>query len=160
MLDINEIENDLREILGPKIQCDLERMFPDRKGLLARGRVKKKLKLLKNLAPGLATVLVDGEKLIYAARGYIVRSWEHLYALGLIGQFTNITCAVLTDRRILLNNTNFTGKGTSYRNQLLYTEIAGVNILDHAYRRDQRDSLLHRAIEGAQRIDRVIWLSG
>ncbi len=128
MTDIQEIQNDLREVLGPKIQCDLERMFPQRKGLLARARVKRKLKLLKNLAPGLATVLVDGEKLIYAARGYIVRNLQSIYALGLIGQITNITCAVLTDRRILLINTNFTGKGTNYRNQLLYTEITAVNV--------------------------------
>ena len=128
MIDIHEIENELREILGPKIQCDLERMFPERKGLLARGRVKRKLNLLRNLAPSLATVLVEGERLIYAARGYLVHWWEQFYRGALVGQLGNVMCVVLTDRRILLIHTNHAGRQKLFRNQLLYTEIAEVKI--------------------------------
>ena len=128
MSDIHEIENELRDVLGPKIQCDLERMFPKRKGLFARGRVKRKLKLLKNLAPSLATALVDGEKLIYVARANAMFWVYQILSHGTFGQGASVTCAVLTDRRILLIDTNHAGKQRLFRNQLPYMEIAQVKI--------------------------------
>lgn len=131
MTDTQEIEDEIRDVLGDKIQYDLERMFPDREGALARRRVKGKLKLLKNLAPSLATALVDGEELIYVARGHLIYSWErlvlwwgYLLDLGPLAFLANITRIVLTDRRILFVNTNIRGKQKLFRNQLLYTEIA------------------------------------
>jgi hypothetical protein len=126
MSDTQEIENQIREVLGDKIQYDFERMFPDREGSRARRQVKRKLRLLEKLLPSLATVLVDGEKLIYVARGYVVRWWERLFAGAGGAYYINITCAVLTDRRILLINTNIAGKQKHFRNQILYTEIAEV----------------------------------
>lgn len=128
MSDTQQIESQIRDVLGDKIQYDRERMFPDREGFRARRQVKRKLRLLEKLLPSLATVLVDGEKLIYVARGYVVRWWEQLFAGGIAAYYINIACAVLTDRRILLINTNSAGKQKHFRNQVLYTEIAKVKM--------------------------------
>ena len=128
MSDKSSIEHKIRDALGDVIQYDLDKMFPKREGFRARRRVKAKLKLLKKLVPSLSTVLLDGEKLIYVARGYVMHWWEQLFAGGLVAYYANITCVVLTDRRILLINTNSGGKQKHFRNQVLYTEIAKIKM--------------------------------
>lgn len=128
MSDKASIELEIQQALGDAIQYDLERMFPKRKGFGARRRVRAKLKLLKELAPSLATALMEGEKLIYVARGYLIHWWEQFFAGGLVAYYVNITCVVLTDRRILLINSNSAGKQKHFRNQILYTEVAKVKM--------------------------------
>lgn len=118
------LEQEIGVVLGDLVQYDLDAMFPKRKGFGARGAVRSKLKLLKNLVPDLVTVLLDGERLVYVARGYVVNWVEQLFGGGTLAYYANITCVVLTDRRILLVNSSGAGKQKHYRNQIMYSEIA------------------------------------
>lgn len=122
------IENEIRETMGNAITYDLESMFPKREGFGARRQIRAKLKLLKNLLPSLITALLESEELIYVARGCVMKGWEQFFAGGLAAHYANITCVVLTDRRILLVNCQHSGKQKHFRNQVLYTEIADIKM--------------------------------
>ncbi len=121
------IEDQIRDVMGDTAY-DTEQMFPEREGMMARARVRAKLKLLKQLLPGLRSALLEGEELRYVARGYILHWWEQVFAGGGVAYYTNITCVVLTDRRLLLVNTNSRGRQQHYRNQIPYTEINDVKM--------------------------------
>ncbi len=121
------LEPQIQEAMGD-IAYDLEQMFPEREGMFGRSRTKAKLKIIKNLLPGLRSALLEGEELRYVARGYILRWWEQMFAGGGVAYYTNITCVVLTDRRILLVNTNGRGRQQHFRNQIPYTELREVKM--------------------------------
>jgi hypothetical protein len=124
----NDIEQEISETLGETSRYDLQTMFPERDGFLAHRRIKKKLKLLKNLMPALSTTLLDGEKVLYAAQGYVMYWWEQIFAGGVVAYYANITCLVLTDRRIIFVNSSSAGQQKHFRNQALYTEIQNVQM--------------------------------
>ncbi len=119
----NTIEVIIQEALGSTVNYNMETMFPLRDQFGANGRIKKKLKLIKKLLPGMSSALLEGEQLLYVARGYVMNIWEQMFAGGTVAYYNNITCVVLTDRRILLVNSDKSGKQKHFRNQIMYTQI-------------------------------------
>jgi uncharacterized protein (DUF983 family) len=126
--DRRQLESEIQTLLDGVVSYDLEKMFPKLEGIGAKGKVRSKLKLLKKLLPDLQTALMDGETLLYVARGFVVNWWEALVASAAMAQYMNTTCVVLTDRRILLVNSKTNGKQKHFRNQLFYSEIESVKM--------------------------------
>ena len=119
----SDIDREIYEVMGDQIDFDMEQMFPKREGFFNKRTVRGKLKLLKNLLPSLQEVLMDGEQVLYIAKGVVIRFWETFFAGAAVAHLMNISCVVLTDRRIIIFNTNAKGKQKLYRNQILYTQI-------------------------------------
>lgn len=126
MSDGSGIEQEIRDALDDAFPYDMDRMFPKRVGAGEYKRVRAKLELLLNLRPRLRAVLVDGEKVIYIAKGLVGNWWDLLCAGTYVSQSWIRTCVVLTDLRILIFNINRAGLQQDFRNQILCSEIKEV----------------------------------
>lgn len=106
-----------------KLPYRLDKMFPKTKGWGAKGDIKKKVKLIKQLEPILPDALMEGEEVFYIAKG-IQHSWFEAISIGALwSNLINQTVFVLTNLRVLMFHTTSSGKPLETCWQIYYSEI-------------------------------------
>ena len=108
--------------LDSDIAYDLPSMFPVLDGWGAKGAVKKKHQLIKQLEPTLKRMLRPGEKVLYVARGIQSHLVEQ-YFMGIWAHMINQTAFVLTNARLLILQINGKGKPKHSFWMIYYSQI-------------------------------------
>lgn len=109
--------------LNSEIPYRLETMFPRVEGWGAKGELKKKGKLIRQVEPWLAEMLRPNEEVLYVAKGVQYSFTEH-YFMGLWALTINQTVFVLTNVRLLMLRSNGSGKPKETFWMIYYSQIA------------------------------------
>lgn len=124
--DTSEVEARLRELgirLDPSIPYRLDTMFPRLKGWGAKGEIKKKGKLIEQVEPTLHNVLLNGEEVLYVAKGVQQSFFEMWFMGALWSAMINQTVFVLTNARIIMLRSDGKGKPQHTFWMIYYSEI-------------------------------------
>ena len=108
--------------LDPGIPYRLESMFPRLEGWGAKGELKRKGKIIRNVEPKLAEMLRDGEEVLYIAKGVQYSFAEH-YFMGVWAMTINQTVFVLTNVRLIMLRTNSSGVPKETAWMVYYSQI-------------------------------------
>ena len=106
-----------------KLPYRLDKMFPRLKGWGAKGDIKKKVKLIKQMEPILPNVLLPDEEIYYIAKGIQHSTFEAMTIGALWSNMINQTVFVLTNLRLIMFHTNTSGKPKETCWQIYYSEI-------------------------------------
>ena len=106
------------ETAGKELPLEVESVFRETDGYLARRANEARAKLLRALGPLLARVLEPDEPVRYAARGYLYSAAEFLLSGHLAARTTNQMALVLTDRRLLWLQVDGRGRPKDLKNQV------------------------------------------
>ena len=101
----------------------LDKMFPKIEGWGAKGDIKKKVKLIKQMEPILPKVLMPNEEIHYVAKGIQHSMFEAMTIGGLWSNLINQTVFMLTNLRVVMFHTNTKGKPSETCWQIYYSEI-------------------------------------
>jgi len=97
-------------------------MFPRLEGWGAKGELKRKGKVIRNIEPRLAEMLRPGEEILYIAKGVQYSFAEH-YFMGIWAMTINQTVFILTNVRLLMIRTNGDGKPKQTAWMIYYSQI-------------------------------------
>ena len=114
------------ELAGEALPLEADSVFRETDGYLARRANEARAKLLRALAPLLATALEPGEPVRYAARGYLYSAAEFLLSGHLAARSTNQMALVLTDRRFLWIQVDGRGRPKDLKNQVRLARVRRV----------------------------------
>ena len=115
----------LKEIgvsLDAEIPYRMSTMFPKLQGWGAKGAIKKKAKIIRQVEPLLKQMLHEGEEVLYIAKG-VQYSFSEQYFMGIWAQSINQTVFVLTNVRLLMLRTNGKGKPKQTFWVIYYSQI-------------------------------------
>jgi hypothetical protein len=118
---------DFRELLRDDVADEryvFREIFSDA-GWRQRSLSKKRLKLLKRLAPALEEILWDDERVLFLTRGVMARFLEW-YLLGWALYYLARRAIIVTDRRIVLLQINRRGKPGELVSQIDESAVAEV----------------------------------
>ena len=106
-----------------KLPYRLDKMFPKLKGWGAKGDIKKKVKLIKQMEPILPDALLPDEEIYYISKGIQHSTFEAMTIGALWSNLINQTVFVLTNLRLIMFHTNTKGKPKETSWQIYYSEI-------------------------------------
>lgn len=128
--DASEVDTAIQKLaeMGLSLDTDripyrLEKMFPKLEGWGAKGSIKSKVKLIKQLEPALPHVLLPNEEILYVAKGIQHSLIESFSIGGLWSNMINQTVFILTNLRLLMLRTNSKGKPAETCWLIYYSEI-------------------------------------
>jgi hypothetical protein len=127
---------DFRELLRDDVADEryvFREIFSDA-GWRQRSLSKKRLKLLKRLAPALEEILWDDERVLFLTRGVMARFLEW-YLLGWALYYLARRAIIVTDRRIVLLQINRRGKPGELVSQIDESAVAEVTSTFTGYTR-------------------------
>lgn len=101
----------------------LEKMFPKLDGWGAKGQIKGKVKLIKNVEPFLEDVLRPNEEVLYVAKGVQHSAIEAMTIGALWANMINQTVFILTNVRLIMAHSNSSGKPRHTCWMIYYSEI-------------------------------------
>lgn len=108
--------------LDPSITYELDKVFPKTEGWGAKGEVKRKVKLIQNVEPVLRRILLDGEQVLYVAKG-VQYNFSEQYFMGIWANLINQTVFVLTNARLLMIRTDSKGRPKETFWMVAYSQI-------------------------------------
>lgn len=108
--------------LDPDLPYRLDTMFPRLEGWGAKGELKRKGKVIRNIEPRLAEMLRPGEEILYIAKG-VQYSFAEQYFMGIWAMTINQTVFILTNVRLLMIRTNGDGKPKQTAWMIYYSQI-------------------------------------
>ena len=108
--------------LDPDLPYRLDTMFPRLEGWGAKGELKRKGKVIRNVQPRIAEMLRPGEEILYIAKGVQYSFAEH-YFMGIWAMTINQTVFVLTNVRLLMIRTNSDGRPKLTDWMIYYSQI-------------------------------------
>ena len=120
------IERRLREmkvVLDPEIHYQLDKVFPKLTGWGSNGDIKRRGKMIRLVEPALKRLLLEGEQVLYVAKGVQYSFLEH-YFMGFWAALLNQTVFVLTNARLLMMRSDSNGKPSEMFWMIYYSEIA------------------------------------
>jgi hypothetical protein len=109
--------------LDHEVRYRLENMFPKLAGWGAKGDIKRRGKLIRYVEPTLKQILLDGEEVLYIAKGIQYSLAENYFMGALWAQMLNQTVFVLTNARLLMMRSNGSGKPKEMFWMIYYSEI-------------------------------------
>jgi hypothetical protein len=121
----NSVDAKLQQLgiqLSSDIPYRLETMFPRLEGWGAKGEIKKKAKVIRNVEPVLAELLRPGEEVLYIAKG-VQYSFFEQYFMGIWALTINQTVFVLTNVRLLMFRTDSSGRPKRTSWMIYYSQI-------------------------------------
>ena len=108
--------------LNDQIAYQLESVFPKLDGWGARGEIKRRHQLIRLVEPTLVKMLLDGEEVLYVAKG-VQYSLTENYLFGAFAALMNQMVLVLTNARLLMMRSNGSGKPAEMFWVIFYSEI-------------------------------------
>src|SRR5262249_22425402 len=108
--------------LDPEIRFNLATVFPTISGWGAKGRIKRKHRLIVQIQDRLKQMLRPGEEVLYVARGVQYRFSEQ-YFLGHWAHLINQTVFVLTNLRLLMLHADTKGRPRHTFWTIYYSQI-------------------------------------
>lgn len=108
--------------LDPEIDYRLDSMFPKLDGFGAKGAVRKKSAIIRQIEPQLKRMLKSGEEVVYIAKG-VQYSFAEQYFMGIWAATINHTVFVLTNLRLIMLRTNRNGKPKHTFWNIYYSQI-------------------------------------
>lgn len=116
--DAAAIRKRWHDLAGNGLPLEVESVFRETDGYLARRANEARAKLLQALAPLLAKALHPGETIRYVATGLRYSAAEHFLSGHLAARAANRTALVLTDSRLLLLQVDGGGQPKDLKSQL------------------------------------------
>lgn len=121
--EVRAMLSQLKLTLDDQINYRLEKMFARLKGWGAKGEVKTKAQLVLQVEPTLRQLLLDGEEVLYVAKGIQQSIIESMFMGAMWANMINQTVFVLTNARLIMARCNGKGKPTETFWMIYYSEI-------------------------------------
>lgn len=115
--------SELKVRLDERIHYRSEKVFPKVIGWGANSEISRRAKLIRKVEPTLRRVLLDGEEVLYIAKG-VQYSLLERYLMGIWSALLNQTVFVLTNVRLLMMRSDGSGTPREMFWMIYYSEIA------------------------------------